>query len=178
MKKALMGFQGYIHEIRDPGEDYQIYEGPDATIAWVDAPDDITINWTLEWSPSNKCSIWCKRSAPFTDLNIARKVAYGDVGEQLGMLFDDLKTNGTLSTDTSSWFQHIDYIKSVIPAPPPPDGRDELHLEDLMQLWQTEEPSVDKMAKLSSPSQPCWVKYPGWKGYTPEAGMPVKGTII
>jgi hypothetical protein len=171
MKKALMGFQGYIHEIKDPGQDFQIYEGTDATIAWVDAPDNIGINWTLEFSPSNNCMVWVARPQPFTDLNIARKVAYGDLGEQLGMIFDDIKTNGTLDPNTSTWFQHCSYVKQVIPQPPPPT--EAKHLEELMVEWQTREPTITKECKLSSPELQCWIRYPGWKGYaqtTPPAG--------
>ena len=56
-----MSIQGYVHQIVDPGEDFEIYCGPDATIQWVDAPDDITIDWTLEWSPSAGQMIWVER---------------------------------------------------------------------------------------------------------------------
>jgi len=51
MKKALIGYQGWVSEIRNPGEEYEIYNGPDANMQWVDAPDEITLDWTLEWSP-------------------------------------------------------------------------------------------------------------------------------
>lgn len=170
-----MGFQGYIHEIKDPGEDYEIYQGMDATIMWVDAPNEIEINWTLEYSPLAKCMIWCKRPQPFTNLEVARKVAYGEIGAQLGMLFDDLKTHGTLSAETSAWFEHVEYIKSVIPKPPLQE--DPLHLEELLQMWKTAEPDVGKQAKLSPTELQCWIRYPGWSGYVQEDGMPEKGTL-
>jgi hypothetical protein len=176
MKKALMGFQGYIHEIKDPGEDYQIYEGPDATMMWVDAPDDITINWTLEYSPRYACMVWVERPRPYTNLEVARKVGYGDVGEQLGMLFDDLKANGTLSAETSSWFEHVSYIKNVIPKPPLVE--EPKHLEELLVEWATREPTVSKECKMSTPEQQSWLRYPGWKNYNPETGMPPKDSII
>jgi len=176
MKKALVGFQGYIHEIKDPGEDYEIYTGADATMMWVDAPDDIAICWTLEYSPSNKCMVWCERPQPYTNLETARKVGYGDIGEQLGMIFDDLKTHGTLDPSTSTWFQHVDYIKQVIPTPPPPT--EPKHLEELLVEWQTREPSVALECKQSTPELQSWVRYPGWFGYSPGQGMPPKDTII
>jgi hypothetical protein len=43
-----------------------------------------------------------------------RKEAYGDLGAQLGMLFDDIKA-GTL--ETGSWVQFIETVKSDVPKP-------------------------------------------------------------
>ena len=42
-----MGVEGYIHQIEDPGNDFDIYNGPDAKIQWVDAPDNVTEHWIL-----------------------------------------------------------------------------------------------------------------------------------
>ena len=82
MKKALIGYQGWVQQIVDPGEDYEIYCGPDATIQWVNAPDEITLDWTLEWSPSAQEMVWIERDGPFTNNGVARGVAYGQVGAQ------------------------------------------------------------------------------------------------
>lgn len=162
MKKVLIGFQGYINEIKDPGEDFDIYEGPDASIAWVDAPDNVNIYWTLEYSPSAGHMVWCERGLPFTNRSMARKVAYGEVGEQLGMLYDELHENGSISKD-GAWYQHINYIKSVIERPEPePEPKT---MEELLVEWETAEPSPDVHPKLSSPELQCWVRYPGWKNY-------------
>lgn len=174
MKKVLIGFQGYVNDIRDPGEEHEVYEGPDATFLWVDGPDDIEIYWTLEYSPSKKCMIWCKRPQPYTNLSVARKVAYGDFGEQLGMIFDDIKEHGALNPD-GLWYQHIQYIKDVIAKPP--ETPQPKHLEELLQEWAVREPDVNQEAKLSTSELQCWVRYPGWKGYVKEAGMPEKGTL-
>ncbi len=97
MKKALVSYQGYVSKIVDPGEEGPLYEGPDASIAWVDAPDNIQMDWTLEWSPSQGEMIWVERDGPFTDNAVARKVAYGEVGAQLDMLYHELKTTVQLA---------------------------------------------------------------------------------
>ena len=174
MKKVLIGFQGYINEIKDPGEEHQVYEGSDATFLWVDAPDDVEQTWTLEYSPSKGCMIWCKRPQPYTNLNVARRVAYGELNEQLGMIFDDIKEHGALTPD-GLWYQHVQYIKDVIPRPTPEEPAK--HLEELLQEWAVREPDVEKEPKLSDIELQCWVRYPGWKGYTPEDGMPPAGTL-
>jgi hypothetical protein len=174
MKKVLVGFQGYINEIKEPGQDHEVYTGPDATFLWVDAPDDVEVFWTLEYSPSKKCMVWCKRPQPFTNLNVARRVAYGEVNEQLGMLFDDIKEHGAVTRD-GLWFQHVEYIKSVIPKPPVEDSPK--HLEEMLREWASREPSIEMEPKLSSSELQCWVRYPGWSGYVKETGMPDAGTL-
>jgi hypothetical protein len=52
MKKALVEYNGMVKEVVDPGEEYPIYSGEGATMQWVDAPDDVTIFWTLDIAQS------------------------------------------------------------------------------------------------------------------------------
>jgi hypothetical protein len=162
MKKALVVYQGWVQQIVEPGLDYEIYEGPDATVVWVDAPDEITLDWTLEWSPSQGKMIWIERDAPFTDLSVARKVAYGDVGAQLDMLYHELETTGNISAE-GDWYNHIQTVKSVIPKPPPPEIP--LTMEEMLAKSLTEEPSKTKRNQPATLEMPAWKRYPGWKGY-------------
>lgn len=164
MKKALVSYQGFVSEIRNPGEEYDIYEGPDATIAWVDAPDNIQLEWTLEWSPSKQEMVWVEREGAFTDNAVARKVAYGEVGEQLGMLYDELKETGTISQD-GMWYQHITNVKQLIDKPVPVEP---VALEEMMRRAVEDEPSADKPCQSSTSDLQSWRRYPGWKGYTAE----------
>lgn len=157
MKKVLMSIQGYIHQIVDPGEDFEIYDGPDATIQWVDAPDDVQLEWTLEWSPEANQMVWVKREQTYTDPGMARKVAYGDVGEQLDMMYKDALDGGT------RWVDHIRSVKESLPPPPPQE--EAMTLEQLMDFSANAEPSVDKPVGISTPDLPAWKRYPGWKGY-------------
>jgi hypothetical protein len=162
MKKVLIAYQGWVQQIVDPGQDYEIYEGPDATIAWVDAPDTITLDWTLEWSPSQQQMIWVERDAPFTDNSVARKVAYGDVGAQLDMIYHELGETGTISPD-GDWYQHIATVKSAIPKPLPPEPP--ITMEEMLRRAAIEEPSVNKRNQPSTADLPAWKRYPGWKKY-------------
>lgn len=162
MKKVLIGYQGWVSEIRNPGEEYEIYEGPGANMAWVDAPDEITLDWTLEWSPSQKKMVWVERDGPYTDNSVARKVAYGEIGDQLDLLYHELKTNGTITRD-GAWYQHISTVKAMIdppPAPRPPET-----LEAMMARQAFEEPNPDKPNIPSSIETPAWARYQGWKGF-------------
>lgn len=46
---------------------------------------------------------------------IDRRVrAYGCIGHQLGMIFDELKESGTLAKE-GKWFKHIEAVKRRIP---------------------------------------------------------------
>ena len=53
MKKVLVSIEGRALQIVDPGQEFEIYNGPDAKFVWVDVDNDnITLDWTLEWSPA------------------------------------------------------------------------------------------------------------------------------
>ena len=96
MKKALMDFNGVVADIVDPGEEYVLFLGRGCSQMWVNAPDDITKDWTLEWSPSANDAIWVKRTDAYSDPGTIRRVAYGEVGEQLDMLYQDLAAGKAL----------------------------------------------------------------------------------
>ena len=164
MKKAMVSYQGFVSQIVDPGEDFEIYEGPDANIAWVDAPDNIQLDWTLEWSPSKQQMVWVERTAPYTDNSVARKVAYGRVEEQLDLIFHDIRQNGSLNTQ-GDWYQHIASVKEFIAKPPPPPDPNTMTEEYLQQQALTSEPSPDKPCRPSTADVQAWKRYPGWKGY-------------
>jgi len=163
MKKVLISYQGWVSQIVEPGEEYEIYEGPDATIAWVDAPDEITLDWTLEWSPNQETMIWVDRDAPYTDNVVARKVAYGRLEEQLDLIYHDIEQNGALTAD-GEWYKHVSTIKSIIPKPTAQTA-EVLTGEALMKVNHTTEPSIDQPSRPSSMEMPAWKRFPGWKGY-------------
>lgn len=167
MKKALISYQGWVSQIVNPGEDYEIYEGPDATIAWVDAPDEIQLDWTLEWSPAQQRMIWVERDGGFTDLSVARKVAYGQIESQLDLIFHDIETNGQLDKN-GDWYNHVLAVKQMID---PPSSQvsvnpNDVAPETLLALAATTEPSPDKPNMPSTQEMPAWKRYPGWKNYS------------
>ena len=159
MKKVLMSYQGFISEIKNPGEEYEIYEGPDATLAWVDAPDNVTLDWTLEWSPTQQDMIWVERDGGFTDNAVARQVAYGQVGEQLDMLYHELKETGTISQN-GTWYQHITMVKDVIDKPIPQE--EFLTMEEQLASLENTEPSINTSPNPSSIELPAFRRYSKW----------------
>ena len=158
MKKALIGYQGWVQDIRNPGEEFEIYNGPDAKMQWIDAPDEITLDWTLEWSPQNQRMIWVERDGPYTQDSEARRVAYGEVGEQLDMLYHEIQESGTISA-SGPWASHIATVKTMIPSPPTPILITE---EEAMVRRNTMEPGNDSPVNSSTEDMPCWKRYEGW----------------
>lgn len=159
MKKVLLGYQGYIHQIEEPGDEFPVYDGPDAKFVWVDAPDEVTLDWTMEYSPSQGKSVWVERDAPLADNGIARKVAYGTVEEQLDMLYHELQDTGTISS-SGPWASHITLVKNTIPAPD--SDIEEMSPEEQMALMAVMEPSADAQPKLGTEDDPPWLHYEGW----------------
>ena len=168
MKKALIGYQGWVQDIREPGEEFEIYNGPDASIQWVDAPDEITLDGTLEWSPQQQQMIWVERDGPYTQDSEARRVAYGEIGEQLDMIFHEIQESGSISA-SGPWASHISTVKSMIPAPAAPELITE---EEAMVRRNTMEPSEDKPCNSSTSDLPAWKRYSGW---TDKSNDPVPG---
>ena len=108
MKRVLMDYRGVITDVADVGKEFEIYDGDDAPFRWVLCRhDDVTSAWHFcqgQWiRPDQRLEI---------DQDMKRKVAYGLIEDQLGMLYKDIKA-GHL-TD-GAWVAHVDNVKANIP---------------------------------------------------------------
>lgn len=107
MKRALVRADGFITDVVEAGEEFEIYTGPGAAMKWMDIPDDATNMWKLElgeWIPD----------FVHHDAETLRIVAYGDPGMQLSMIYNDIK-NGTLNEE-GEFFKHVKNVKETQPA--------------------------------------------------------------
>ena len=102
--------------------------------------------------------VWIERDGPFTNNGVARSVAYGQIGQQLDMLYHELKNNGSISTD-GDWFQHITNVKSIIAKPVAVVPKT---LEEIMAESVVSDPSADKEPRPSTTELPAWKRYSGW----------------
>jgi|TARA_B100000902_G_scaffold380976_1_gene416933 hypothetical protein len=105
-QRALVRVDGFITDIVESGEEFEIYTGPGASMKWMDIPDDATNLWKLElgeWIPDFEAH----------DPEMLRVVAYGDPGQQLAMIYNDIK-NGTL-TEEGEFFKHVKNVKDTLP---------------------------------------------------------------
>lgn len=105
-KMCLVTFSGQITQIVDEGQEFEIYDGPDAKFRWMLCEDDaVGPLWYV-----NK-GVFIQREAPPVDLARQRAIAYGDVGAQLDMIYHD-QQNGT-----TTWQDHVANVKTTYPAP-------------------------------------------------------------
>ena len=78
MKRVLIDWKGCIQDIRDPGDEFEVYEGPDASVRWVTVDDD-TVNRTWIMVDGK----WYQDVAAPPHLGVVRKQMYGEIGDQL-----------------------------------------------------------------------------------------------
>ena len=161
MKKVLVSIDGRAMQIVDPGQEFEVYNGPDAKFVWVDVDNDnITLDWTLEYSPAQSTMVWIERDGSYTDPGMARQVAYGEIGQQLDMLYRDIAAGRSLDAADAEWYQHIKNIKSTYVKPVA--ASTPLTPTEIKSYSETEEPAADKMPKMSYPELPAWKRYSGW----------------
>ena len=105
-KSCLVDFQGNIQQIVDPGNEFEIYEGTDATVRWVNCDDDeVNDSWVLHQGT------WEQNVQAPPSYEVLRRNAYGDVGEQLDMMYRDM------ADGTTTWQDHVAAVKAIGPGP-------------------------------------------------------------
>ena len=117
MLRALLHVQepGRICEVVQPGNEFEIHDN----FFWVDVPDGTTT--ADKYNDDGTITKFDPVSMPGFAENayiIARGLAYKDPGYQLDMLYHELRTTGTISTD-GAWFNHITTVKANIPKDDP-----------------------------------------------------------
>jgi hypothetical protein len=99
---------GFITDICDEADKFEIYEGLDAQFKWCEVPDDCTYEHIMI---NGEVIHRSEREDLRVPATIARQVAYGDIGAQLDMQYKDSLDGGT------RWADHIAKVKSENPSP-------------------------------------------------------------
>ena len=149
-QRALVRADGFITDIVEAGEEFEVYTGPGAGLRWMDIPDDATIDWKLElgeWIPDFE----------FHDPEMLRVVAYGDPGEQLSMLYKDIDAGlfGEAAKE-GKFYQHVKSVKES----QPPVQYEEVEVTDEM----SGETTVVKQKVLPNEPFPHSEDMPAWWG--------------
>lgn len=117
MKRALINSlePGRVCDVVDVGSEFDVTD----TFSWIDAPDDVTTGHIVR----EDGSFYLR--TPLDDphfiengYKVARQIGYKSIGDQLDMIYKEIQTNGTISTD-GPWAQHIQSIKTAIPKDDP-----------------------------------------------------------
>ena len=103
-KSCLVDYRGFITDVVEPGEEFEVYQGDDAPIKWVTCDDD------------NVTNLWVLYNGEFFDSKdrlernqqMKRKIEYGHVEDQLDMMYHD-QINGT-----TTWRDHVAQVKASI----------------------------------------------------------------
>ena len=165
MKKALMDFTGGVADIVEPGEEYPLFLGRGCSQMWVNAPDDISKTYTLEWSCSTDDIDWVKCTEAYAEPATTSRVANGEDGQQLDLIVNDLEAGRALNADDALWFNHIKTVKefttrhSDVEEPLDPTMTEE---EIAEFMGDGVEPSTNRPMKVSSQELPCWERYSNW----------------
>ena len=104
MKSCLVRSDGFITDIVNKGEEFEVYTGPGSSLKWIDAPDEVDIEWRLmlgEWVPDFL----------YTDPLNEKLIAYGEPGVQLGRLWNDIDAG--LFGDNAKKGEFYTHIKGV-----------------------------------------------------------------
>ena len=136
-KSCLVDFRGFITDIRDVGDEFEVYQGPGSNIRWVVCDDDNVDNsWVLyngEFFPGeNRIE---------RNQQMQRKVAYGSIEEQLDMMYWD-QMNGT-----TTWKDHVSSVKSNIVTQDTADAQADFY-------------AGKKEFEMGSEEAPCWDSLP------------------
>jgi|APSaa5957512535_1039671.scaffolds.fasta_scaffold07177_8 hypothetical protein len=117
MKSILIDGNNIVRDIADAGTEFETHK----SLTWTTTETEVTREGIWELQDDGSCIDLALEEArtplgAFARFEKARQVSYGDVGAQLGMLYDDMK-NGT-----TTWVDKIDEIKVAVPKMDKPLG--------------------------------------------------------
>lgn len=117
MKKALIdSSNSRVLQVVELGEEFEVHEN----LYWVDCPDDADTYYLydpeeLTFEDPHAASK-DEFGNPVEPFNMQRMRAYPPAGDQMDMLWKEIRDNGTISVD-GDWFQSILAVKEGIPKP-------------------------------------------------------------
>ena len=117
MKRALIETATKrVVQVENPGDEFEVHSG----LYWVDCPDNVETYWILNDDTSF--------TDPHEDMRdefgnlvepwiMQRMRAYAPAGDQLDMLYKEIRDTGTISKE-GAWFKHVTEAKAATPKPP------------------------------------------------------------
>lgn len=119
-----MGLRGLIHigepgricDVVEAGNEFEVHE----SFSWVDLPDGTTTadRYDQDTGQVTKFDITQLPGFAETAYRVARTIAYTEIGNQLDMLYKELRATGTIS-NTGPWASHVASVKAAIPKDDP-----------------------------------------------------------
>lgn len=103
---------GRICDIVEAGNEFEVH----SDFEWVDLPDN-TVSQDKYFRSNSSVVKFNMLEVPGYAENaykVARQIAYTEVGNQLDMLFKEIRATGTIS-NTGPWATHIASVKQALP---------------------------------------------------------------
>ena len=95
-----------INQVIDSeAEKFEVHEN----LEWIECPDNVTIDF--EYIDGH----FYETVKPKTNYLVARKVGYGDIGAQLGDIYDALAAGGDATAALAQWQENQRLIKILFP---------------------------------------------------------------
>lgn len=165
-KSCLIDYRGFITDVVDVGEEFEVYQGDDAKCRWVVCDDDNVTNlWVLYNGQFFNSEDRLERNQ-----QMKRKVEYGQIEDQLDMMYWD-QVNGT-----TTWKDHVTSVKNTIVNQAAADADANFYNGKVEFEMGTEEAPAwnslpaDKRQKVTN-FKNATVYEPGW-GPDPTTGLP------
>jgi hypothetical protein len=118
MKRALISKleNDRICEIQEIGNEFEV--SPD--FEWIDCPDEITPFFIYKredntFKPFNIVEVEGFKENGY---KVARQIAYGNIGDQLDMIYKEIQSTGVISSQ-GDWALKIANVKATIPKDDP-----------------------------------------------------------
>jgi len=109
--KALVSIKenGRVLEVKADDQIFSVHE----SMEWIDCADDLDPkDWVYNYN-TKEFDKFIKETDVEIRLSVSRRIAYTPIGEQLDMIYKDIKANGTLNNE-SEWYKHIAKVKNAI----------------------------------------------------------------
>lgn len=118
MKRALIHSAeiGRVCDVVEIGSEFEV----SSDFTWVDCPDDTLSSHTYDADTQTFKAFDILSTPGFAEnaYKVARSIAYTEIGNQLDMLYKEIKATGTIS-NTGPWATHISSVKATIPKDNP-----------------------------------------------------------
>ena len=108
MKYALIGGGAITDTVNSESEKFEVHQSE--SLFWVECPNEVFNDgtWAFEDNSFTKLSTGIETK---DQAIVARTISYGDIGDQLAMMYAD-QLNGT-----TTWLDHINNVRDTTVSP-------------------------------------------------------------
>ena len=109
--KALVSTteNGRVLEVKEDENIFQVHE----SMQWITCPDDLDPKEYVYNYETDQFDYFIKETSLEIRKSVARRIGYLPLGDQLDMMYRDIKANGVLNNE-GEWYKHVTKVKNDI----------------------------------------------------------------